>query len=89
MARRQLFEVNCITKKDSALYTNSDSIKDELMDYEYVSCDIEFVDYKTATLCRQEAGWKERRPKGDQQTHYCSYTLGGNSRVLKIRSERR
>ena len=52
-----LIKIHCVTKKDEALYTNSNSNNDELKFYEYVICEIGLVDYKTATLtARKQVG---------------------------------
>lgn len=58
-----LIKVICVTKKDSALYTNSNSLKDEMMDYDYVICDIALVDYKTATVFAKKQVGKNEAPK--------------------------
>jgi hypothetical protein len=58
-----LIKVNCVTKKDSALYTNSNTLKDEEMDYDYVICDIAVVDYKTATVVGKKQVGKNEAPK--------------------------
>lgn len=58
-----LIRIDCVTKKDEALYTNSNSMKDEPMFYEYVICDIGLVDYKTATLYAKKQAGKNVAPK--------------------------
>jgi hypothetical protein len=58
-----LIKINCVTKKDEALYTNSNSMKDEPMFYEYVICDIGLIDYKTATLFAKKQAGKNVAPK--------------------------
>lgn len=58
-----LIKINCVTKQDEALYTNSNSLKDEPMFYKYVICDIGFVDYKTATLTARKQVGKNNPPK--------------------------
>jgi hypothetical protein len=58
-----LIKINCVTKKDEALYTNSNSNKDEPMFYEYVICDIGLVDYKTSTLYARKQAGKNVAPK--------------------------
>jgi hypothetical protein len=58
-----LIKIICVTKKDEALYTNSNTSKDEPMFYEYVICDIGLVDYKTATLTAKKQVGKNVAPK--------------------------
>ncbi len=58
-----LIKINCVTKKDSALYTNSNTLKDEMMEYDYQICDIAFVDYKTATVFAKKQVGKNEAPK--------------------------
>lgn len=58
-----LIKIDCVTKKDEALYTNSNSLKDEPRFYEYVICDIGFVDYRTATLIAKKRVGKNDPPK--------------------------
>ena len=58
-----LIKIDCVTKKDEALYTNSNSLKDEPRFYEYVICDIGLVDYKTATLIAKKQVGKNVPPK--------------------------
>lgn len=57
-----LIKVNCATKKDTALYTSSGSSKVEPMEYDYVLCDIELIDYKTATLFAKKQVGKNEAP---------------------------
>lgn len=58
-----LIKIDCVTKKDEALYTNSNNDKDEMKFYEYVICDIGFVDYKTATLTARKQVGKNVAPR--------------------------
>jgi hypothetical protein len=58
-----LIKINCVSKKDEALYTNSNTLKDEPKIYEYVICDIEVVDYKTATVIGKKQAGKNDPPK--------------------------
>ena len=58
-----LIKIDCVTKKDQALYTKSDSLKDEMMVYEYVICEIKFVDYKSATVVARKEVGKNVPPK--------------------------
>ena len=57
-----LIKIDCVTKKDEALYTNS-NLKEEMMVYEYVICEIKFVDYKTATVVAKKEVGKNVPPK--------------------------
>ena len=57
-----LIKVNCATKKDSALYSSSGSSKVEEMEYDYVLCDIELIDYKTATVFAKKQVGKNEAP---------------------------
>ncbi len=57
-----LIKVNCATKKDTALYTASGSSKVEPMEYDYVLCDIELIDYKTATVFAKKQVGKNEAP---------------------------
>ena len=65
-----LIKINCLTKKDSALYTNSNSSKTEMMDYDYVICDIAFVDYKTATVFAKKQVGKNEAPNVINKSTY-------------------
>ena len=58
-----LIKIDCVTKKDEALYTNSNTLKDEMTIYEYVICEIKFVDYKTATVFAKKEVGKNVPPK--------------------------
>ena len=58
-----LIKIDCVTKKDEALYTNSNTLKDEMTIYEYVICEIKFVDYKTATVVAKKEVGKNVPPK--------------------------
>jgi hypothetical protein len=58
-----LIKINCVSKKDEALYTNSNSSKDEMMIYEYVICDVGVIDYKTATLIAKKQAGKNVPPR--------------------------
>ena len=58
-----LIKINCVSKKDEALYTNSNTNKDEPKIYEYIICDIGVVDYKTATLIGKKQAGKNDPPK--------------------------
>ena len=58
-----LIRIDCVTKKDEALYSNWNSNRDELKFYEYVICDIGFIDYKTATLTAKKQVGKNVAPK--------------------------
>ena len=58
-----LIKIDCVTRKDQALYTKSDSLKDEMMVYEYVICEIKFVDYKSATVVAKKEVGKNVPPK--------------------------
>ncbi len=58
-----LIRIDCVTRKDQALYTNSNSLKDEMMVYEYVICEIKFIDYKTATVIAKKDVGKNEPPK--------------------------
>lgn len=58
-----LIKIDCVTKKDQALYTNSNSLKDEMMVYEYVICEIKFIDYKSATVVAKKEVGKNVPPK--------------------------
>jgi len=52
-----LIKIDCVTKKDEALYTKGDSEHAEPKIYEYVICDVALVDYKTATVfAKKQAG---------------------------------
>lgn len=57
-----LVKVNCVTKKDSALYKNRETDKIETMYYDYTLCDIAFVDYKTATVIAKTQVGKNEAP---------------------------
>ena len=57
-----LIRIDCVTKKDEAIYTNSKNDKDEFKFYEYVICDIGFIDYKTATLTAKKQVGKNVAP---------------------------
>ena len=57
-----LIKIDCVTKKDEALYTNS-NLKEEMMVYEYVICEIKFIDYKTATVVAKKEVGKNVPPK--------------------------
>jgi hypothetical protein len=57
-----LVKVNCVTKKDSALYKNRETSKIETMYYDYTVCDIAFVDYKTATVIAKKQVGKNEPP---------------------------
>jgi hypothetical protein len=58
-----LIKIDCVTKKDQALYTKSGSLNDEMMVYEYVICEIKFVDYKSATVVAKKEVGKNVPPK--------------------------
>lgn len=58
-----LIKIDCVTKKDQALYTNSNSLKDEMMVYEYVICEIKFIDYKSVTVVARKEVGKNVPPK--------------------------
>lgn len=58
-----LLRIDCVTKKDEALYTSSDTLKDEPKIYEYVICNIGVVDYKTASLIAKKQVGKNVPPK--------------------------
>lgn len=57
-----LIKVNCNTKKDTALYSSAGSSKVEPMEYDYVLCDIECIDYKTATVFAKKQVGKNEAP---------------------------
>ncbi len=57
-----LIKINCVTKKDEALYTNSNSSKDEMKIYEYMICDVGLVEYKAATLIAKKQVGKNVAP---------------------------
>ena len=58
-----LIKINCVTKKDEAMYSNSNSDRDEMKIYEYIICDIGFVNYKTATLTAKKQVGKNVPPR--------------------------
>lgn len=58
-----LIKIDCVTKKDEALYSDLGSSKEELKFYEYIICDIGVVDYKTATLTARKQVGKSDPPK--------------------------
>jgi hypothetical protein len=57
-----LIKIDCVTKKDEALYTRADSTQAEPKIYEYVICDIGLVDYKTATVFAKKRAGKNNPP---------------------------
>lgn len=57
-----LIKIDCVTKKDEALYTKGDSTTAEPKIYEYVICDVGLVDYKTATLFAKKRAGKNVPP---------------------------
>jgi hypothetical protein len=58
-----LIKLNCDTKTDSALYTNTETNKDEVRNYNFVICDIDVIDYKTATVIAKTQIGKNEAPK--------------------------
>lgn len=58
-----LIRIDCVTKSDEAIYTNSRNDKDEPMIYKYVICDVGFIDYKTATLTAKKQVGKNEPPR--------------------------
>jgi hypothetical protein len=57
-----LVKIDCVTKKDEALYTRGDSTHAEPKIYEYVICDVGLVDYKTATVYAKKRAGKNTPP---------------------------
>lgn len=57
-----LIKVNCSTQKDTALYTKGDTSKVEPVEYEYQLCDIQIIDYKTATVIAKKQVGKNEAP---------------------------
>ena len=58
-----LIKINCVTKKDEAMYTNSNSDREEMKVYEYIICDVGLIDYKTATLTAKKQAGKNVAPR--------------------------
>ena len=58
-----LIKIDCVTKKNEALYSDLNSSREELKFYEYIICDIGIVDYKTATLTAKKQVGKSDPPK--------------------------
>ena len=57
-----VIKVSCSTQKDTALYTKSDTSKVEPLEYEYQLCDIQIIDYKTATVVAKKHVGKNEAP---------------------------
>ena len=57
-----LIKINCVTKKDEALYSDMNSNREEMKIYEYIICDIGLVEYKTATLIAKKQVGKNVAP---------------------------
>ncbi len=57
-----LIKIDCVTKKDEALYTRENSTQAEPKIYEYVICDVGLVDYKTATVYAKKRAGKNTPP---------------------------
>jgi len=58
-----LIKIDCVTKKDEALYTNQNSNKDEPVIYEYITCEVGFIDYKSATVFAKKQMGKNVPPR--------------------------
>jgi len=64
-----LIKIDCVTKKDEALYSDFNSNREEMKIYEYVICDVGIVDYKTATLIgKKQVGRNEPPRRIDSRT---------------------